>query len=76
MWGKYSKCQVLSTGYIFRLCGGATGALGTFHLDNTMKSFPTFDMNVGITRSIMSVLVGPRRMVALFYRFGHRLSGV
>lgn len=74
--GKYSKCQVLSIGYILGLCGGAAGALGTFHLDNTMKSFPTFNMNVDIMRSIMSVPVGPRRMVALFYRFGHRLSGV
>lgn len=37
-----------------------------------MNSFPTFDANVGIMRSIMSVPVGPRRIVALFYRFGHR----
>lgn len=76
IWGKYSKCQVLSIEYIFGLCGGAAGALRTFHLDNTMKSFPAFDMNVDIMRSIMSVPVGPRRMVALLYRFGHRLSDV
>lgn len=67
---------MLCIGYIFGLCGGATGAVGTFHLDNTMKSFPKFDMNVGIMRSIMSVLVGPRRMVAWFYWFGQCLSGV
>lgn len=75
IWGKWSKCQVLSIGYIFGLCGGATGVVGTSHLDNTMNSFPAFDLNVDIMRSIMSVPVGPRRMVALFYQFGHRPFG-
>lgn len=45
----------------------------TSRLDKATSSFPTltFDVDVDITRSIIHVPVGPRRVVALLCRFGH-----